>query len=164
MLVVLPALWAYRYVLTPLGHGFARVGRAAGAALGWLYARVLTPVGHALAWLLKGIGIVLAALGGGTYTAVAWLVRYGLVVPALWLYAGVLAPLGRALARLGSVLVTVLQRTLRVLLVLPALGLWPKQHTAVVNLEKSLALGKLPPHDGASSRVGESGMRVPSTS
>ncbi|UXY27534.1 hypothetical protein [Streptomyces sp. HUAS TT20] len=135
MLVVVPLGWLYRYVLTPVGHALAWIGRGIGAGLEWLYARVLTPIGHGIAWLLngvawllKGVGIVLGAIGLGVYTAVAWLVRYLLVVPAQWLYEWVLAPVGRALVWLGNAVVTgigaVLYWTTRVLLVLPALALW----------------------------------------
>ncbi|WP_181796778.1 hypothetical protein [Streptomyces sp. WELS2] len=135
VLVVVPVLWCHRYLLTPLGHALARLARGVGAGLAWVYARVLVPVGRALAWLLKGAGAVLAVVGLGGYTAVAWLVRYLVVVPARWLHTRVLAPVGRAvawcvrgLARLLGLLVAgiglVLYWTARVLLVLPALALW----------------------------------------
>jgi hypothetical protein len=66
---------------------------------------------------------------------VAWLVRYLLVVPAVWLYTWVLTPVGRAVAFLagwfarivGTVFTGIgvaLYRTARVLLVLPALAVW----------------------------------------
>ncbi|MEV4342210.1 hypothetical protein [Streptomyces sp. NPDC049590] len=124
VLVVVPAVWFHRYVLTPVGH-----------ALAWVYARVLVPVGRALARVLKGVGAVLAALGLGVCAALAWLVRYLVVVPVRWLYTWVLAPVGRAvawcargLARLLGLLVTgiglALYWTARVLFVLPALALW----------------------------------------
>ncbi|GAA3234666.1 hypothetical protein GCM10020256_51860 [Streptomyces thermocoprophilus] len=92
-------------------------------------------MGHALRWLLLGIGRGLAALGTWTYAAVARLVRYLIVVPALWLYTWVLAPTGRALlwcARAAALVVeavvagigAALYRTGRVLFVLPALAVW----------------------------------------
>ncbi|WP_225821285.1 hypothetical protein [Streptomyces naphthomycinicus] len=135
VLLVIPAVWCHRYVLTPLGHAVAWLARGVGAGLGWVHARVLCPIGHALTWLLRGIGMVLAAVGIGVYTAVAWLVRHLLVVPALALYTWVLAPVGRAVAwcarglgRLLGLLVTgvglALYWTARVLFVLPALALW----------------------------------------
>ncbi|MFF4543040.1 hypothetical protein [Streptomyces sp. NPDC001435] len=128
VLVVVPLGWLYRYVLTPVGHALAWIGRGIGAGLEWLYARVLTPIGRGIARLLKGVGIVLGAVGLGVYTAVAWLVRYLLVVPAQWLYEWVLAPVGRALVWLGNAVVTgigaVLYWTTRVVVVLPALALW----------------------------------------
>ncbi len=150
VLVVVPAVWFHRHVLTPVGHAVAWLARGVGAGLGWVYARVLLPVGRAVAWLLRGIGAVLAAVGIGVYlslihsirdrgigvyTAVAWLVRYLLVVPARWLYDWVLAPVGRAVAwgvrglgRLLGVIATgigvALYWILRVLFVLPALALW----------------------------------------
>lgn len=128
MLVVVPLVRFHRYVLTPLGHGLAWLARGIGAGLAWMYARVLTPAGHGLAWLARGIGAVLAAVGGGAYTAVAWLVRYLVVVPARWVHVWVLAPVGRAIARLLTLLVTgigvVLYWTARILVVLPVLALW----------------------------------------
>ncbi|GGU75405.1 hypothetical protein GCM10010260_04370 [Streptomyces filipinensis] len=135
VLVVVPAGWFHRYVLTPVGYAVAWLARGAGAGLGWVYARLLLPVGRAVARLLRGIGAVLAAVGMGVYTAVAWLVRYLLVVPARWLYDRVLAPVGRAVAwgvrglgRLLGVIATgigvAVYWTLRVLFVLPALVLW----------------------------------------
>ncbi|MFH9404331.1 hypothetical protein ACH4JS_31900 [Streptomyces sp. NPDC017638] len=135
VLVVVPAVWFHRYVLTPVGHALARLARGAGAGLAWTYARVLVPVGRALAWLLKGAGAVLAALGLGVYAAVAWLVRYLVLVPARLLYTWVLAPVGRAVAwcvrgigwLLGLLVTAVglaLYWTARVLFVLPALALW----------------------------------------
>ncbi|MEU2223261.1 hypothetical protein [Streptomyces sp. NPDC018347] len=134
-LVVVPAGWLHRYVLTPLGRALALLARGVGAVLAWVHARVLGPAGRGLARLLKGVGAVLAALGLGVYTAVAWLARYLLVVPARWLYTWVLTPVGRAvtwcargLGWLLGVLVTgaglALYRTARVLFVLPALALW----------------------------------------
>jgi hypothetical protein len=135
VLLVVPALWLYRYVLTPLGKCAAWLARAVGAGLGWVYARVLTPVGHALAWLGKGIAAVLAAVGIGSYTAVTWLLRHLVVVPARWLHTWLLAPVGRAVAwcalgvgRLLALLAggvgTAVYWTARILLVLPAAALW----------------------------------------
>jgi len=135
VLLVVPALWLYRYVLTPLGQGVVWLARTARTGLGWVYARVLTPVGHALAWLAKGCAAVLAAVGIGSYTAVAWLLRYLVVVPARWLHTWLLAPVGRAVAwcalgvgRLLALLVSgvgaVLYWTARILVVLPAAALW----------------------------------------
>lgn len=158
VLVVVPCGWLYRYVLTPVGQGIAWVARGIGAGLAWVYARVLTPVGHGIMWLLKGIGAVFAALGIGVYTAVAWLVRHLVVVPARWLYEWVLAPVGRAVAwcakglvRLLGVIVTgigvALYWTARILLVLPALALWRwvlvpvGRVLAVIGREVGAALG-----------------------
>ncbi|MFH9004860.1 hypothetical protein ACH4E5_16695 [Streptomyces afghaniensis] len=117
VLLVVPLVWFHRYVLTPVGH-----------ALAWLYAHGLTPIGHGITWLLRGIGVGFAALGLGVYTAVAWLARYLVVVPAVWLYEWILAPVGRAVAWCVTGLVRlvgmVLYWTTRVLVVLPALALW----------------------------------------
>ncbi|MEU3661632.1 hypothetical protein AB0E77_18030 [Streptomyces sp. NPDC032940] len=143
VLLVVPAVWLYRWVLTPVGRAFV-----------WLYRWVLTPVGHAFLWVVRGVGAVLAAVGRGLYVAGAWLVRYLIVVPAIWLvtagawlgrylvvvpaiwlYTWVLTPVGRAIAWcarglswcLGMLVTgvgTALYWTVRILLVLPALALW----------------------------------------
>ncbi|MEV5434775.1 hypothetical protein AB0K80_01885 [Streptomyces sp. NPDC052682] len=158
VLLVRPAVWLYGYVLTPLGHALAWVGRGVGAGLAWVYARVLAPVGHGVLWVLRGIGAVLAAVGLGVWTAVAWLVRHLVVVPALWLYTWVLAPAGRAIAWCGKGLLWLLRMivtgigialywTGRILLVLPALAVWRwvlapvGRFLAVVGREVGDALG-----------------------
>ncbi|WP_217549524.1 hypothetical protein [Streptomyces sp. GbtcB6] len=85
-LLVVPLIWLYRYLLTPLGH-----------ALVWLYARVLTPIGHAVVWLLtpaaKAVAWVFDMLG----TALYWTARVLLVLPALALWRWILAPVARVL-------------------------------------------------------------------
>lgn len=135
VLFVVPLVWLYRYVLTPVGHVCAWVARGIGAGLGWLYARVLTPIGHAVMWVLRGLGAVLAAIGLGIFTAVAWLARYLLVVPALWVYEWILTPVGHAVAWCARGLVWLLSTivtgigialywTARVLFVLPAVALY----------------------------------------
>ncbi|MFF4796860.1 hypothetical protein ACFY1U_00405 [Streptomyces sp. NPDC001351] len=140
VLLVVPLKWFHRYVLTPLGQ-----------ALVWVYARVLTPVGQGVMWALRGIGAVLALLGAGMYAAVAWLVRYLVVVPAVWGYARVLAPVGRAVAWLAGMVATGVGVGLywvgRVLFVLPALALWRwvlvpvGRFLAVVGREVGQAIG-----------------------
>lgn len=158
VLLVVPLDRLYRYVLTPVGHALARVARGTGATLAWVYARVLTPVGHACAWVVRGVWAAVAAVGASGYTAVAWLARYLLVVPARWLYEWILTPVGhviagcgRGLAWLGRTVGTgigvVLYWTARVLLVLPAIALWRRVLTpagrvlAVVGRELLDALG-----------------------
>ncbi|MGV9524593.1 hypothetical protein ACWDRS_30950 [Streptomyces griseus] len=104
-LLVWPWIGLWRYVIVPV----ARYGVAAPAV--WLYGSVLTPFGHGLRWI--GTALLLPALYG-LGNALGWLitvllivpleflwrygivpvVRYGLVVPVVWLYADVLTPLG----------------------------------------------------------------------
>ncbi|MFJ7081734.1 hypothetical protein ACIQU8_00630 [Streptomyces griseus] len=104
-LLVRPWIGLWRYVIVPV----ARYGVAAPAV--WLYGSVLTPLGHGLRWI--GTALLLPALSG-LGNALGWLltvllivpleflwrygivpvVRYGLVVPVVWLYANVLTPLG----------------------------------------------------------------------
>ncbi|MEU8794695.1 hypothetical protein [Streptomyces sp. NPDC048643] len=158
VLLVVPAVWLYRVLLTPLGHGLAWFAGGVGAVLGWMYARLLTPVGHAVAALLRGVGLVLAAVGGGLWTAVVWLARHLVVVPARWLHTWVLTPVARAVVLLLTGIVwvvrmillgigAVLYWTARVLLVLPALALWRwvlvpvGRALAVVGREVGEALG-----------------------
>ncbi|GAA3072021.1 hypothetical protein [Streptomyces glomeratus] len=134
-LVAVPAGWAYRTVLTPLGRAAARVLRGIGAGLGHVYGRVLTPVGHALALMLRGIGYVLAALGGGACAVAAWLVRYPVAVPARRLHRHVLRPLGHVTARLARGIAGLVGTVagvcgagllwlLNMLLVVPASAVW----------------------------------------
>ncbi|MER6081178.1 hypothetical protein [Streptomyces sp. NPDC001833] len=100
-LLVVPLIWLYRHLLTPLGHALlwlcARVFPPAGRALVWFYARVLTPIGHALVLLLtpavNAVAWALHMLG----TALYWTARVLLVVPALALWRWILAPAGRVL-------------------------------------------------------------------
>ncbi|KAA6221914.1 hypothetical protein CP973_08035 [Streptomyces albofaciens JCM 4342] len=103
-LVVVPALWGYRRVLTPVGHAVRWVFRGLGAGLAWLvlrlvvlparwcYRHVLTPVGHGIVRVVRGIGAAVAAL-----------VRWTLVVPAVAVWRYVLAPAGRAVGAAAAV-------------------------------------------------------------
>ncbi|MET7618977.1 hypothetical protein [Streptomyces sp. NPDC005408] len=81
--LVLPVVWIYRQLLTPLGHGIA-----------WL----LTALGHGIGWLLTVIGRGIAAVGLGVWAAVVWLVVTLLVTPVSWVYRHILAPVGREIA------------------------------------------------------------------
>ncbi|MFF7983568.1 hypothetical protein ACFZDK_31385 [Streptomyces sp. NPDC007901] len=85
-LLVLPLIWLYRHLLTPLGH-----------ALLWLHARVLTPIGRALLWLLTPVATGVAWLLDQLATALAWIARVLLVLPALALWRWILTPAGRVL-------------------------------------------------------------------
>ncbi|MFF2381875.1 hypothetical protein [Streptomyces sp. NPDC058108] len=161
VLLVVPAVQLYDRVLTPLGQvigraargtgavlaralrgvgaGLAWVLRGVGAALGLVYAWLLVPVGRVLVVLLEAAGTALVAVGLGTYRGVAWLTRYLIVVPAVWVYVWVLTPVGRAAAwtarrlgrlvwmifgAIGTCLYWTLYWTARILLVLPALAVW----------------------------------------
>lgn len=118
-LVVAPAVALWRYVLVPV----ARYGVV--VPLVWLYGAVLTPVGRGAAWVfgkarqgaarfLGGIwqGIAwtfgllwqgIAAIGRGLRTVITWLVTTLLVTPASWLYRHILAPVGREIAAAAEV-------------------------------------------------------------
>jgi hypothetical protein len=87
VLLVVPLIWLYRHLLTPLGH-----------ALGWLYARVLTPIGHAVLWLLTPVAKAVAWVFEQLGTALYWIARVLLVLPAVALWRWILTPVGHVLA------------------------------------------------------------------
>ncbi|MFD7325713.1 hypothetical protein ACFV9D_32325 [Streptomyces sp. NPDC059875] len=135
-----PAVWAYRWILAPLGAGVgflvlglwrylvvpvARYGIA--LPLVWLYTRILTPIGHGLSWALTGLGRGLAWLFTGIGRALAWLGKALFFWPwvALWRYVlvpvvryGIVVPLGwlwrRVLAPLGREIADAIQVCWRV--------------------------------------------------
>ncbi|MFF2232475.1 hypothetical protein [Streptomyces anulatus] len=104
-LLLWPWIGLWRYVVVPV----ARYGIAAPAV--WLYGTVLTPLGHGLRWIGTAL---LAPAARGLGTGLTWLlttllvlpvaalwryaivpaVRYGLIVPVVWLYGAVLTPFG----------------------------------------------------------------------
>ncbi|MER7836367.1 hypothetical protein ABTY98_10740 [Streptomyces sp. NPDC096040] len=86
VLLVVPLIWLYRYLLTPLGH-----------ALGWLHARVLTPIGHAVLWLLTPVAQAVAWVFEQLLGALYWITRVLLVLPAVALWRWVLTPVGHVL-------------------------------------------------------------------
>ncbi|MFF4120667.1 hypothetical protein ACFY0P_45580 [Streptomyces sp. NPDC001714] len=100
-LVVVPLIWLYRYVLTPLGHALvwlcAHVFPPIGHALMWLYARVLTPIGHAVVRLLTPVVKAAAWVVDMLGTALYRIARVLLVLPAVALWRWILAPAGRVL-------------------------------------------------------------------
>ncbi|WP_405808304.1 hypothetical protein OG729_26145 [Streptomyces sp. NBC_00210] len=123
--LVVPLVWVYRQLLTPLGHGIAwLVQQLLVAPAGRLYRRLLTPLGH-------GVAAVLAWLGRALFVwpwvalwryVVVPVVTYGLVVPLVWVYRQLLTPLGHGLARL----LTVIGRGLVWLLTVIGRGIvWP---------------------------------------
>ncbi|MFH9132919.1 hypothetical protein [Streptomyces sp. NPDC017524] len=102
-LLVLPLAAAWRYVIVPVAHYGLIV------PVVWLYEAVLTPLGLGAAWVLgrlwQGTAWVLgrlwrgtAATGRGLGVALAWLVTTLLVAPASWTYRRILAPVGRETA------------------------------------------------------------------
>ncbi|MGI5398940.1 hypothetical protein ACQEVG_05670 [Streptomyces sp. CA-135486] len=105
--LVVPLVWVYRQLLTPLGHGIAwLVEQLLLAPAGWVYRRLLTPLGH-------GVAAVLAWLGRALFVwpwvalwryVVVPVVTYGLVVPLVWVYRQLLTPLGHGIAWLLTVI------------------------------------------------------------
>ncbi|EGG49266.1 integral membrane protein [Streptomyces griseoaurantiacus M045] len=145
-LLVLPARWLYGRVLAPAGRGTARALRALGAGTAWVLRGagtgllwVLEGIGAGIAWVLRGVGAGLVWVYARALTpcghAVAWLVRWLVVVPARWVGRYLLLPAGRglvlgvrgtgwllrkALAGIGFLLYW----TGRLLFVLPARAVW----------------------------------------
>ncbi|MFI1400233.1 hypothetical protein [Streptomyces sp. NPDC020681] len=110
--LVVPVVWIYRQLLTPLGHGIAWLLTAVGHGIAWLvehllvaparwvYRRLLTPVGHGIAAVLGWLGKALFVwpwVALWRYVIVP-VVTYGLVVPVVWIYRQLLTPLGHGIA------------------------------------------------------------------
>ncbi|MEU0374161.1 hypothetical protein ABZ070_28690 [Streptomyces sp. NPDC006283] len=91
-LFVWPWVGLWRYVVVPV----VTYGLVVPAL--WVYRQLLTPLGHGIAWLARGIGYGIAAVLRGLWAAAEWLVTTLLVTPAAWLYRYVLAPVGREIA------------------------------------------------------------------
>ncbi|MFD7129354.1 MULTISPECIES: hypothetical protein [Streptomyces] len=83
--IAAPAVWLYAAVLTPLGHGLRWIGTA-------LLAPAARGLGTGLTWLFTTL-LVLPVAGIWRY-AIVPAVRYGLIIPMVWLYGAVLTPLG----------------------------------------------------------------------
>jgi hypothetical protein len=104
--LVVPVVWVYQQLLTPLGHGIAWLLRALGRGcvqlvrtllvvpVVWLYRYVLAPVGReiwaalAVAWRIAGY--ISRAVGRG----LKWLAWNLVGRPARWFYRGVCTPVG----------------------------------------------------------------------
>ncbi|MGW0963165.1 hypothetical protein ACWD4K_30100 [Streptomyces gelaticus] len=88
-----------RYVLVPLALAAAWLAdHLVVRPPGWLYREVLTPLGHGVARLLDRVARGIAAVGAGLRAAVGWLVATLVVAPLRSLYRRVLAPVGRETA------------------------------------------------------------------
>ncbi|MBT2368339.1 hypothetical protein J7E88_24190 [Streptomyces sp. ISL-10] len=100
-LLVAPLVWIHGHVLTPLGRGIGWVvAHLLVAPLVWFHRYVLIPLGHGIVAALRLLGKMLFVrpwVALWRYVVVP-VVRYGLVVPAVWLCGQVLTPLGRGLA------------------------------------------------------------------
>jgi hypothetical protein len=95
--LVLPLVWIYRQLLTPLGHGLGwLVENLLVAPVSWVWRRLLVPagrgIGAALVWLAMALCVRLW-VGLWRYLVVP-VVTYGLVVPVVWVYRQLLTPLG----------------------------------------------------------------------
>ncbi|MYX13670.1 hypothetical protein GTY67_09560 [Streptomyces sp. SID8374] len=108
--VVVPLVWLYGAVLTPVGRGTAWVLDRVWRGTAWVSeivwrgtAWVSGKVWQGAAWFFRGVWTGLAAIGHGLWAAVIWLVLTLLVAPASWLYRRVLAPVGREIAEAAEV-------------------------------------------------------------
>ncbi|MET9435579.1 hypothetical protein [Streptomyces sp. NPDC006551] len=115
--IAVPVLWAYRWILTPIGRALTfladalwRYGVLPVARYGfvipalWLYGTVLAPLGRGLAWVFTGLGRGLAWVGRAVFVwpwvglwryVVVPVVRYGLVAPVRWLWRRAIVPVCR---------------------------------------------------------------------
>ncbi len=87
--IAVPAVWLYAHVLTPLGHAVRWSGTA-------LLLPALHALGNGIGWLITVL-LILPLRFLWRYVAVP-VVRYGLVVPVVWLYEAVLTRVGRGTA------------------------------------------------------------------
>ncbi|WP_327236659.1 hypothetical protein OG349_24615 [Streptomyces sp. NBC_01317] len=115
VLVVLPLVWSYRTLVVPVGTALWWVATAVFVVpVVWVWRAVLRPLGRALDRLLVaacrsvltplGKALVWPVVGAWRYVVVP-LVRYGVVVPSVWVWRSALVPLGAGvvwlLGRLG---------------------------------------------------------------
>ncbi|GGW28342.1 hypothetical protein GCM10010381_10970 [Streptomyces xantholiticus] len=141
--LVVPVVWVYRQLLTPLGHGIAwLVERLLVAPVTWVYRQLLTPLGHgvvaALAWLVRAL-FYWPWVALWRYVVVP-VVRYGLVVPVVWVYRQLLTPLGHGIAWLMERLWRGSVWLVRTLLVAPVVWLY-RYVLAPVGREIASAVG-----------------------
>ncbi|MFE7708587.1 hypothetical protein ACFU6I_22950 [Streptomyces sp. NPDC057486] len=126
VLVVVPLVLLYESVLTPLGHGLRWLAAVVGQGLEWLGA----VVGQGLEWL--GAAVFVWPWVALWRHVVVPVVRYGVVVPAVWFHRVVLTPLGHGLRWVyrellipaGRGIATAVGLLLTLLFVRPVVGVW----------------------------------------
>ncbi|MFB6710408.1 hypothetical protein ACFCW6_37620 [Streptomyces sp. NPDC056333] len=135
--LVATARAADRMLLRPVGRALAWLGRVlVMIPLVRLYEWVLTPLGHGLRWLAAVVSRGARWLGAAVFVwpwvalwrhVVVPVVRYGVVAPAVRLYASVLTPLGHGLRRVYRAVLTPVGRGVAAVTVwvLTALFVWP---------------------------------------
>lgn len=143
--LVVPVVWLYEAVLTPIGHG-----------LRWVYRELLAPVGRGIAaavgWVLTAL-FVWPVVGLWRYAlvplalAAAWLAEHLIVRPLAWAYRELLTPLGHGITWL-------LERLARGIAAVGS-GLW----AAVVWLVLTLLVAPLGQAVPAGPRPGRPGDR-----
>lgn len=99
VVLVMPVVLLWRYVLKPLGTAVAwLVGHLIVLPLVWTYRELLTPLGHGIAWLLDVLVRGIEAGCRGWWAGVRWLVTVLLVIPVVWVWRRILTPVGRETA------------------------------------------------------------------
>lgn len=99
VVLVMPVVLLWRYVLKPLGLTVAwLVEHLIVLPLVWTYRELLTPLGHGIAWLLDLLVRGIGAGCQGLWAGVRWLVTVLFVIPVVWVYRRILAPVGREIA------------------------------------------------------------------
>ncbi|MEU1350190.1 hypothetical protein [Streptomyces sp. NPDC005795] len=99
VVLVMPVVLLWRYVLKPLGQAVAwLVEYLIVLPLGWTYRVLLTPMGHGIARLLDLLVRGVGAGCRGLWAGVRWLVTVLLVLPVVWVYRRILTPVGREIA------------------------------------------------------------------
>ncbi|GAA2477765.1 hypothetical protein [Streptomyces gobitricini] len=110
--LVTPAGWLYRWVLGPLGNALVWLMETLVVAPArWLYRYLLTPLGRGAAWLAKSLFVwpwvalwryvVVPVVRYGIVVPLVWLCRRVLLPPVVWFHRWVLGPLGRVLVAAG---------------------------------------------------------------
>ncbi|MFB7558284.1 hypothetical protein [Streptomyces brevispora] len=99
VVLVLPVVGVWRYVLVPLGPAAAWVvEQLIVLPLEWVYRQLLTPLGHGVARLLDLLARGVVAGSRWLWAGLDLLVAVVLVTPLVWFCRRVLTPVGREIA------------------------------------------------------------------
>ncbi|MFJ2414505.1 hypothetical protein [Streptomyces brevispora] len=99
VVLVLPVVGVWRYVLVPLGPAVAWVvEQLIVLPLEWVYRQLLTPLGHGVARLLDLLARGVVAGSRWLWAGLDLLVAVLLVTPLVWFCRRVLTPVGREIA------------------------------------------------------------------
>lgn len=93
--IVVPLGWVYRQLLTPLGHGLARlVVTLLGAPVVWVCRHILAPVGREIAAAIGVAWRIAGYISRAVGRAIKWLARNLVGRPVRWFYQGLCTPVG----------------------------------------------------------------------